>query len=367
MDGVMVLKKLTNSGQVEVVLARKSAQNEEIKALQHVLHELGFDGPLQWNSYGADGDYGGCTSRAVRAFAQQNGINTDGSVVTLEIANALIEAAETMTQAQETDTSNAVSNQVKLGKTVLRKGATGAEVAELQIRLAGFRGTIWDGEFGPGTELQIRTFQRDYMGLTKPTGVADLETYEALQRFAISYSIDFGKVACPCRQCGGYGQGQFANQFREGKPEIEAFHKREYPGVHKAILHSYRAARFYAGSSEEAPFFLTCGYRCWINNKRHGRKSTNHMGKALDCDFQLQEGEDKRDDQRRCDRFRGVLAEKANFQIGWAASNRKALEPSAIAPTWIHMDVRQYSRRYLDDRYFVKTLEELDGYDLATV
>ena len=364
MNGVEVLKRLTNSGQIEVVLAKDSSNKEEIKALQHVLHDLGFDGPLQWNTYGADGDYGGCTSRAVRAFAQQNGINADGSVVTLEIANALIEAANATTQVQEEDISNEVNNQVKLGRAVLERGATGTEVAELQIRLAGFRGTIWDGEFGAGTELQVRTFQRDYMGLAEPTGVADPETFRALQRLANTYSIDFEKVACPCGQCGGYGQGQFANQFREGKPEIEAFHNREYPGVHKAILHSFRAARFYAESSEEAPFFLTCGYRCWINNKRHGRKSTNHMGKALDCDFKLQNGEDKRDDQKRCDRFRGVLAEKANFQIGWAASNRKALEPSGIAPTWIHMDVRQYSRRYLEDRYFVKTLEELDGFDL---
>ena len=364
MEDVTLIRKLKSSGRIEQTLKKGSNEKTEIKVLQQLLHHLGFDGPLQWNTYGADGDYGGCTSRAVRAFAQQNGINADGSVVTLEIANALIKAAETMTQAHESAASNAGSNQVKLGRTVLERGATGAEVAELQIRLAGFRGTIWDGEFGAGTELQIRTFQRDYMGSSEPTGVADPETYMALQRFANTYSIDFGKVACPCGQCGGYGQGQFSNQYREGKPEIEAFHKREYPGVHKAILHSFRAARFYADSSEEAPFFLTCGYRCWINNARNGRKSTNHMGKALDCDFQLQNGEDKRDDQNRCDRFRGVLAEKANFQIGWAASNRKALEPSAIAPTWIHMDVRQYSRRYLDDRYFVRSLEELDGFDL---
>ena len=83
------------------------------------------------------------------------------------------------------------------------------------------------------------------------------------------------------------------------------------------------------------------------------------MGKALDGDFSRQPDEDKRDDQNRCDRFRGQLVEKGNFQMGWAASNRKSLEPSSIAPTWIHMDVRQYARRYLADGFFVRSAEEL--------
>jgi hypothetical protein len=49
-----------------------------------------------------------------------------------------------------------------------------------------------------------------------------------------------------------------------------------------------------------------------------------------------------------------VLVELANFQIGWTANNRKALEPKDIAPTWIHMDVRNYERRYLAERFFVR-------------
>jgi len=35
-------------------------------------------------------------------------------------------------------------------------------------------------------------------------------------------------------------------------------------------------------------------------------------------------------------------------------NNRKSLEPSNIALSWIHMDVRNYSSNYLDDKYFVK-------------
>ena len=50
----------------------------------------------------------------------------------------------------------------------LARGDSGKEVRELQLRLAGFRGTSWDGQFGPGTELQVITFQRDYMGMESP-------------------------------------------------------------------------------------------------------------------------------------------------------------------------------------------------------
>ena len=50
----------------------------------------------------------------------------------------------------------------------------------------------------------------------------------------------------------------------------------------------------------------------------------------------------------------------SNAQIGWAAKNRKSLEPSDIAPSWIHYDVREYEAPYLDDRFFCKDLAALD-------
>lgn len=179
------------------------------------------------------------------------------------------------------------------------------------------------------------------------------------------YPISFQTVRCPCGNCSGFGQDRYQNVYREGKPRIEAYHHREYPGIHKAILHAYRAARYYAGITENTSLDLTSGYRCWVQNNKKRRQSTNHMGKALDCDFPVLSDEDKRDDQLRCDRFRGVLVEKSHFQIGWTASNRKALEPSRIAPTWIHMDVRQYAARYLEDRFFVTSPTQLDGFNFS--
>lgn len=242
----------------------------------------------------------------------------------------------------------------------LERGERGLGVVELQVRLAGFRGTTWDGAFGGGTMLQVESFQRDFMGLEAPTGVVDAATVEAINRFAEEHPIDFQQLRCQCQQCGGFGQNRFENVYREGKPKVEAYHHREYPGIHKAILHSYRALCFYAAKREFPEPFITCGYRCWIHNDTKGRTSTNHMGKAIDVDFKMSAGEDKRDDCRRCDSARGALVETGGFQIGWNAANRKALEPSNIAPSWIHMDVRCYARSYLADAFFVTSLQDLD-------
>lgn len=246
------------------------------------------------------------------------------------------------------------------GAKILSKGATGPEVEELQLRLAGFRGTLWDGEFGPGTELQVIAFQRDYLKMENPSGIADEATYQGLDRFAQEFPIDFAKLQCPNCQCQGFGQNRFQNEFLSGKAQIEVFHKCEYPGIHKAVLHTFRAIRFYTREAGLGEALITSGYRCWIKNEEKGRTTTNHLGKAIDFDFPMNAGEDKRDDCQRCDAVRGLLVEKSNCQIGWGANNLKALEPSNIAPTWIHLDVRCYEPKYLANKYFVKTAEELE-------
>ncbi len=247
------------------------------------------------------------------------------------------------------------------GSGVLGRGATGPTVEALQLRLAGFRGTVWDGDYGPGTELQVVTFQRDYMRLATPSGAVDPATRAALARFAAEYPVDFTALRCRCGQCSGFGLGQFAGEYQVGMPRTEAYHRREYPGMHRAILHAMRAASFYASRAGHGRAHVNSAYRCWFDNLANQRTSTNHMGKAIDLDFDLRPGEDKRDDRDRCDAVRGLLVEMGNFQVGWSGANRKALEPSEIAPTWVHMDVRAYAPRYLEDRFFVRSAEELDA------
>ncbi len=244
------------------------------------------------------------------------------------------------------------------GDRVLQRGTSGDDVAELQLRLAGFRGTPPDGGFGPGTELQVMTFQRDYMKMDAPTGVADGATLTAIDKFADDFPIDFSQLRCPCGVCGGFGRGQFRGQYRNGVPKVEAYYLYEYPGIHRMILWAARALFFYTPGEK---FKFNSGYRCSVDNANHKRLSTNHRGKAVDIDTVLKPGEGKKEDMAKCNALRGRLVETANAQIGWAGTNRKSLEPPDIAPTWVHYDVRSYERKYLDDRFFCTTLDGLNN------
>ena len=244
------------------------------------------------------------------------------------------------------------------GERELKRDCDGPDVVELQIRLAGFRGTLPDGGFGPGTERQVMSFQRDCMKLPAPTGIVDRATLQAIDAFADRYPIDFNALKCPCGQCGGFGRGQFKGSYLAGQPHTEAFHRYEYPGVHRMLLWAVRAAFFYM---PEHRFTITSGYRCSIDNVQHGRTTTNHHGKAIDIDIVPQPGESKQDDMDKCDAARGCLVSTADAQVGWSAANRKALEPSNIAPTWVHYDVRCYEARYLQDDWFCRTLKDLDA------
>jgi len=86
------IQKLITDKNVESVLKRKSKIKDTVRALQNILHELGFDEELKWKKYGADGDYGGGTSKAVKAFADRNKLQGNGKSVTPAIAKKIINA-----------------------------------------------------------------------------------------------------------------------------------------------------------------------------------------------------------------------------------------------------------------------------------
>jgi hypothetical protein len=239
----------------------------------------------------------------------------------------------------------------------LQRGMTGDDVQQLQIKLAGFRGTVPDGQYGPGTELQVTQFQKDFMKLANPSGVADAAVFDAIIQFAKKYPYDFRQLRCPCGRCPGFGNGLHRGEYQTGMPKLEMYNLYEYPGIHKMTLWAARAIFHYHPTFK---FVVTSGYRCEQDNIKNGRTSTNHRGKALDVDVPLVAGEDKRIDMARCEAIRGKMVEMGAFQMGWAAANRKAFETSDIAPTWIHLDCRQYEPAYLGDKFFVRTLADLD-------
>ena len=243
------------------------------------------------------------------------------------------------------------------GEREILRGCEGPDVVELQLRLAGFRGTLPDGQFGPGTERQVMSFQRDYMKLANPSGRADGATLRAIDDFAGRFPFDFDRLRCPCGECSGFGSGRNRGVYRAGQPKVEACHLYEYPGMHRLLLWAVRALFFYLPGHG---FTISSGYRCGIDNAAHGRSSTNHHGKAIDIDIAPRAGECRADDLKKCDEVRGCIVYTADAQVGWGAPNRKALEPRDLAPTWVHYDVRSYEPRYLSEEMFCTDLAGLD-------
>ena len=84
------IQGLIDSGDIQVALHRGSSSTGAVRALQTLPHELGFDAELKWTRYGADGNYGGNTVRAVNAFARQQGIPSDGERLTSALARRIV-------------------------------------------------------------------------------------------------------------------------------------------------------------------------------------------------------------------------------------------------------------------------------------
>ena len=157
--------QLIQDGTVASILRRRSASRDEIRALQSILYALGFSDELNWQTYGADGDYGGGTSRAVKAFAERNGLPVDGETVTPAIARKLVERYDILDDLRHIH--NALA-QNKVEQLYYRRSPHRIAVAALQTLLneLGFGGQLkWDkygadGNFGGATTEALKAFAR---------------------------------------------------------------------------------------------------------------------------------------------------------------------------------------------------------------
>ncbi|MDQ6979317.1 MAG: peptidoglycan-binding protein [Mariprofundaceae bacterium] len=242
---------------------------------------------------------------------------------------------------------------MRYGMRSINKGCEGRDVQELQIRLSGFVGGVPDGDFGPGTERQVMAFQRDVMAQSQPSGVADMETLEALESFAAQHPMNWQDLACPCGVCRGFGQGLAQGEYRAEQPHIEAYHQYEYAGIHRSLLWALRAIIHY---HPQLDLTISSGYRCSVNNRQKGRTSTNHHGKAID----IATHGSREQRMMQSDRLRDDIMHQCNAQLGWQHGNKKSLEPANIAPTWVHLDVRCFAPKFLGDEHFCRNPVELD-------
>ncbi|MDF1695115.1 MAG: peptidoglycan-binding protein [Saprospiraceae bacterium] len=90
MECTSLLSSAINDGDVSTKLFKGTSHKNLVTDLQRTLFELGFEKQLKWDQYQADGQYGNATQAALVAFAKKNGLDTDGSKVTNELAKILV-------------------------------------------------------------------------------------------------------------------------------------------------------------------------------------------------------------------------------------------------------------------------------------
>jgi peptidoglycan hydrolase-like protein with peptidoglycan-binding domain len=192
------IQKLITDKIVESVLKRKSKNKNAVRSLQYILHELGFNEELKWKKYGADGDYGGGTTKAVKAFAERNKLPGNGESVTPLIAKRLLARYEILDDLQHL--YNAVKGN-KIEKLFYRNSPHSVAVGALQTLLneVGFGNELnWkkygaDGEYGNGTTKAVKAFAQkqgitsDGQKLTK--ALAEI----VIKKLEVFYGKDWAK------------------------------------------------------------------------------------------------------------------------------------------------------------------------------
>lgn len=245
------------------------------------------------------------------------------------------------------------------GKFCIKKGDKNELIREINIRLAGFGGNVPTDEFTEKTERMIKQFQRDYMEVPE-TGKICGNVLRAIDEFCNKYTIEFTEIKCKCGICSGFGDGSNKRKYLRGN--IEAYHRYEYPGIHRSLLSSIRSVKFYLAKDGRYSFNkVSSGYRCRFHPEYLKTPTTNHMGKALDLHFN-----DKNGRTRKVSDMEEIRKNIFNKYLGakwdWKERNIFNLESTSVgATTWVHYDVREFDSIYLEDKFFVKNLTDLNG------
>ena len=159
------LDKLILNGTVASSLKQGSSAEHAIKALQTILHWLGFDKELNWIKFGADGAYGKSTRAAVAAFASLNGSTANGSRVTQPLLQKILERfniLEELKQLSEDIDKNRIEKYYRF------RGNDKIRIASLQTLLneSGFgRELNWkkygaDGDYGRSTVAAVAAYAK---------------------------------------------------------------------------------------------------------------------------------------------------------------------------------------------------------------
>lgn len=254
----------------------------------------------------------------------------------------------------------------------LKIGDHGPLIEELNIRLHGFGGTMvpnkpWD-EYTEKTAKAVRQFQRDFMK-TSETGIVCGDVLRALDLYRSSYPIEMTDLKCQCHSCGGFGRGYDSSaSVQYFKSNGQPYLGKERPGIHRALLWTLRAAKFYVATVDAALGYkfhmINSGYRCWQRNKEIHLKTINHMGNALDIQFKKNNTicansvvQKVRED---------IFIKRIGAKMGWGDHYRFAMENNAQgAVSWVHIDMRDVTAPWNHSRYYAVTNGACDGASLV--
>ena len=273
------------------------------------------------------------------------------------------------------------------GKFCIKKGDKNELVREINIRLAGFGGNVPTDEFTDKTEKMVKQFQKDYMKI-KETGKVCGSTLKAIDEFSKNFDISatyWGQLKCSCstkgkqavsklrgiketNNCKSFGDKTGANT------SPESTNKYEFPGIHRSLLFGFKALQFYFSKQKTYKIdSFSSGYRCRFKNY----KTTNHQGKAIDIQFSKGTWAIRGPQKKNLVELRAmrddIFVKHLGAQREWPNPNLFSIEPIDLLYykdgslrydhtfSWIHMDVRQYEKKYLDDKYFCTNAATLNG------
>jgi len=237
-------------------------------------------------------------------------------------------------------------------------------IFEINVRLSGFGGMLPTEEFTELTEKGVKQFQRDYMKMPEPSGVVDNDTLEAIEKFSEEWCETLLDYKCLCnasgsevkqsKRCSGYGKGM----------------ENERPGIHRCLLWGISALKYYFSQQTEYKYRqISAGYRCAADNEAKGRPTINHMGSAVDLQFNYNNGKTPID-RSKINKLKNIRDEffikYLNAVEGWAGrKNSYRLEPIGTGKnesySWIHVDVVMFEKKYQTDEFFVKEQSSVKG------
>ncbi|WP_336959522.1 hypothetical protein [Chryseobacterium contaminans] len=283
------------------------------------------------------------------------------------------------------------------GKFCIDKNSPPSElIREINIRLSGFGGNVPTDKFTDRTEKMVKQFQKDYMKVPE-TGKVCGNVLRAIDEFSKNFDISttfWNQMKCDCstkgkkatsalrgiqetNSCGGFGDGTGKGTYKSAS-KVEAYHKYEYPGIHRSLLFGFKALQFYFSKQTTYKIdHFTSGYRCRFKNYT----TTNHQGKAIDMQFSKGSwairGENKKNLVELRSMRDNIFVKYLGAQKEWPNTNLFSIEPIDLLYnskgkvrfdhtfSWIHMDVRQFDAQYLEDKYFCKSLTALNGKNIV--